>query len=243
MSIVENNTIRLNKYLAEAGVCSRREADRLIEQGRVSVDGRVATLGDRVSDDMEVCVNGQRLSGTNKKIYLAFYKPKGIVCTAEKREKNNVIDYIHYPERITYSGRLDKESEGLLILTNDGELIDAMMRARNHHEKEYEVVVNKEVTDSFLYQLSKGVYLEELDTTTRRCKTERIDQKSFRIVLTQGLNRQIRRMCETFGYRVRALKRVRVMNITLEGLQVGSYRKLTSEEVEKLWKMCEGDRT
>nr|MCR5234421.1 pseudouridine synthase [Lachnospiraceae bacterium] len=212
---MEEQGIRINKYLAQCGICSRRGADELIEKGAVTVDGVRAENGMKVTPDTKVCVNGVAVNGVDDKVYLAFNKPRGIVCTSEKMEENNVIDYLDYPVRITYSGRLDKDSEGLLIMTNDGDLIDAMMRARNEHEKEYVVTVNKSATEAFLYGLSKGVYLEELDVKTRPCKVERISDNSFSIVLTQGINRQIRRMCEAFGYRVRKLVRVRVMNIKL----------------------------
>ena len=222
--------IRINKYLSEAGVCSRREGDRRIEAGEVTIDGRIAVAGDRVMPGQEVCCGGCIVSPVEKKILIAFHKPVGIVCTAEKREKNNVIDYIHYPERIYPVGRLDKDSEGLLLLTNNGDIVNKMMRAGNYHEKEYLVTVNRPVTDSFLRGLAGGVPLVELGVTTRKCRVERVGKKQFRIVLTQGLNRQIRRMCEYFGYRVERLVRVRIMNIELGDLPVGKYRDVTDEE-------------
>ncbi len=231
---MEEQGIRINKYLAQCGVCSRRGADELIEKGAVTVDGVRAENGMKVTPDMQVCVNGVPVNGVEDKVYLAFNKPRGIVCTSEKMEENNVINYLDYPVRITYSGRLDKDSEGLLIMTNDGDLIDAMMRARNEHEKEYVVTVNKPATEAFLYGLSKGVYLEELDIKTRPCKVERISDNSFSIVLTQGINRQIRRMCEAFGYRVRKLVRVRVMNIKLGSIETGKYRELDPKEINEL---------
>ncbi len=227
-------TIRINKYLAECGISSRRGADLLIEQGRVSVNGKPAENGMQVSSDMEIKVDGNPIKSKDEKIYLAFNKPRGIVCTSEKREERNVIDYINYPKRITYCGRLDKDSEGLLIMTNDGDLIDSMMRSRNNHEKEYIVDVDKVLTAAFLYKLSKGVYLKDIGVTTKKCKVDYIDEKTFRIILTQGLNRQIRRMCEIFGYRVKKLKRVRIMGVNLGDLEVGKYRELTKEEVELL---------
>ena len=228
--------IRINKYLAECGVCSRRGADDLIAAGRVLVDGVPAENGMKITPGMKISVDGRQVGSIEEKVYIAFNKPRGIVCTSEKMEENNVIDYLKFDKRITYAGRLDKDSEGLLIMTNDGDLIDSMMRARNKHEKEYIVTVNKQVTDTFLYGMSKGVYLEELDVTTRRCQVERIDDRTFKIILTQGINRQIRRMCEAFGYRVRKLVRVRVMNVLLGELESGQYRELTAQEIEGLRK-------
>lgn len=231
---MENTGIRINKFLSEAGVCSRREADRQIEDGNVTIDGKVALPGSRVIPSQKVCYKGQPVTKEEEMILLAFHKPAGIVCTAEKREKDNVVDYIHYPKRIYPIGRLDKDSEGLLLLTNNGEIVNKMMRAGNMHEKEYIVTVNKPVTDSFLRGLAGGVPLVELNTTTRKCKVEKIGKKQFRIILTQGLNRQIRRMCEYFGYRVEKLVRIRIMNIKLGDLPVGTYRKVTAKEYEKL---------
>ncbi len=230
--------IRINKYLAECGVCSRRGADELINKGLVTVDGNKAERGMKIFPGSEVRVNGQVISGMDDKIYLAFNKPKGIVCTSEKMEENNVIDYLDYPKRITYSGRLDKDSQGLLIMTNDGDLIDAMMRSRNDHEKEYIVTVDKTITDAILYRMSKGVFLEDLEVTTKKCKITRVTDNSFSIILTQGLNRQIRRMCQAFGYRVRKLVRIRVMNVKLGDLPVGKYRELTDSEIFTLKKSC-----
>ena len=235
---MDNKGIRINKYLAECGVCSRRGADELIAGGLVTVDGKPAENGMKITPGMRVEVRGKEVSGIDKKVYLAFNKPRGVVCTAMKADERNVIDYLDFPVRVTYCGRLDKDSEGLLIMTNDGDLIDAMMRSRNGHEKEYRVTVNKTATDAFLYQMGKGVYLEELDVTTKKCSVERISDNSFTIILTQGLNRQIRKMCESFGYRVRKLVRVRVMNIELGNLATGKYRELTEDEVRKLKKGC-----
>ncbi len=232
--MIENSGIRINKYIADAGICSRREADRLIQEGRVCVNGDSAQNGTRVQPGMEVTVNGNSISRDIKKVYLAFHKPKGIVCTSEKREKNNIINFLHYPVRITYCGRLDKDSEGLLIMTNDGDIINGMMRAANRHEKEYLVTVDRPVTKEFVSELQKGVYLEGLDTTTRSCSAQILSDRVFRIILTQGLNRQIRRMCEHFGYQVERLIRVRVMNIVLDGLPCGTYRELTEKEIEEL---------
>lgn len=226
--------VRINKFLSEAGVCSRREADRQIEAGHVTIDGRVAKMGDKVTGKQEVCYCGKTVTKEKEMILIALNKPAGIVCTAEKREKNNVIDYLNYPKRIYPIGRLDKDSEGLLLLTNNGEIVNKMMRSGNMHEKEYIVTVNRPVTDAFLHGMANGVPLIELQTTTRKCKVERIGKKQFRIVLTQGLNRQIRRMCEYFGYRVQKLVRVRIMNIELGDLKEGTYRDVTPEEYKRL---------
>ena len=231
---MEENGVRINKYLSEAGVCSRREADRQIEAGNVAIDGEIAQTGSKVMFGQTVCFKGKPVKKEGEMILIAFHKPVGIVCTAEKREKNNVIDYINYPKRIYPIGRLDKESEGLLLLTNNGDIVNKMMRAGNMHEKEYIVTVNKPVTDSFLHGMANGVPLVDLNTMPRKCKVERIGKKQFRIILTQGLNRQIRRMCEYFGYRVEKLVRVRIMNIELGNLKSGTYRDVTSEEYQKL---------
>ena len=231
---MENTGVRINKFLSEAGVCSRREADRQIEDGNVTIDGKVALTGSRVLLGQKVCYMGRPVTKEEEMILLAFHKPAGIVCTAEKREKDNVVDFIHYPKRIYPIGRLDKDSEGLLLLTNNGEIVNKMMRAGNMHEKEYLVTVNKPITDSFLRGLAGGVPLVELNTTTRKCKVEKVGRKQFRIILTQGLNRQIRRMCEYFGYRVEKLVRTRIMNIKLGDLPVGTYREVTEKEYEKL---------
>lgn len=236
-SYMENAGVRINKFLSEAGVCSRREADRQIEAGNVTIDGVVATTGSKVLSGQTVCYMGKPVTKEEEMILLAFHKPVGIVCTAEKREKNNVIDYINYPKRIYPVGRLDKDSEGLLLLTNNGEIVNKMMRSGNMHEKEYIVTVNKPVTDTFLRGLSGGVPLVELNTTTRKCYVERVGKKQFKIILTQGLNRQIRRMCEYFGYRVEKLVRVRIMNIELGDLKAGTYREVTAEEYKQLQRL------
>ena len=234
----ENQTgIRINKYLSEAGVCSRRAADREIENGNVMIDGRRAVNGDRVLPGMCVVFCGKEVHPETQEIMIAFHKPTGIVCTAEKREKNNIIDYIHYPKRIYPVGRLDKDSEGLILLTNQGELVNKMMRAGNYHEKEYVVTVNQKITSEFLERMRGGLYLEELDVHTRPCKVTKVNEHTFRIILTQGYNRQIRRMCETCGYRVKRLVRTRVMNIVLGDLKPGTYRELTSEEMRELKQM------
>lgn len=231
---MKEETIRLNKFLAEAGVCSRREADRYIEQGLVEVDGKTADLGMCVKETQHVVFQGKEIKRKQEKVLLAFYKPKGIVCTAEKREKNNIIDYINYPERIYYAGRLDKDSEGLIILTNYGDMVNKMMRSANDHEKEYVVKVNKKLTDEFLKGMAGRVPLEEIDAVTKPSKVKKVDDYTFKIILTQGLNRQIRRMCEYFGYRVVALKRIRVMNIRLGDLKRGEYREITGAELAEL---------
>lgn len=225
-------SIRLNKYLSEAGYCSRREADRLIEEGKVFVDGNKAIMGMRVDDTNLIRVNGKTISNKEKPVIIALNKPRGIVCTAQKKEKYNIIDFVNYKTRIYPVGRLDKESEGLILLTNMGDLVNKIMRAGNYHEKEYIVTVDKVVTKEFLKKMSEGVPI--LDTVTRKCKVEKIDDYCFRIILTQGLNRQIRRMCEHFNYNVKKLVRVRIMNIKLGDLPVGKYRELTSGELEKL---------
>jgi 23S rRNA pseudouridine2604 synthase len=239
---MENNGVRINKFLSEAGVCSRREADRKIEAGQVTIDGTVASPGDRVLAGQEVLVDGVRVQKEEKRVLLALYKPAGIVCTAEKREKNNVIDFLHYPMRVYPVGRLDKESEGLLLLTNNGDIVNKMMRAGNYHEKEYIVTVNKPVSEPFLRGMAGGVPLVELGATTRKCRVEKIASRKFRIVLTQGLNRQIRRMCEYFGYRVEKLVRVRVMNIELGDLAPGAYREVTAAEYAELQKLIRNSK-
>ena len=231
--------MRLNKYLSDAGVCSRREADRRIENGEIAINDRVAVTGDRVMPFDTVYVNGRPVQKEEEMILLALNKPVGIVCTAEKMEKNNVIDFLKYPKRVYPIGRLDKDSEGLLLLTNNGEIVNKIMRAGNMHEKEYIVTVNKPVTDSFVRGLAGGVPLVELGTTTRKCRVEKIGNRKIRIVLTQGLNRQIRRMCEYFGYRVEKLERVRIMNICLGDLKTGEYRKVTKEEYDNLLKLIQ----
>lgn len=228
--------IRLNKYLAQCGVCSRREADKLIEAGKVLVDGGVAVMGQTVSGTEKIQVGKKVISGPKQNVVLAYYKPVGVTCTEkDEHAKVKITDVIDYPVRVTYAGRLDRDSEGLLLLTNDGDLINAVMRGANLHEKEYVVKVNKEITDDFLSKMGAGVYLKELDVTTRQCEVSRIGKYTFRIILTQGLNRQIRRMCQELGYQVVNLKRVRIMNIFLDDLKVGAYREVAGEELEKLY--------
>ncbi len=228
--------VRLNKYLAQCGVCSRREADKLIEQGRVQVNGRIAVAGQQVNEADEIKVNKRVLQGRSKTVVLAYYKPVGVTCTEKDRHaEKKLTDVIKYPVRVTYAGRLDRDSEGLLLLTNDGELIDAMMRGANRHEKEYLVKVDKEITPDFLSEMSGGIYLKDLDLTTRECVLEKIGKFTFKIILTQGVNRQIRRMCQACGYQVKSLKRVRVMNIMLGKLNPGEYVEVTGEELRILY--------
>lgn len=230
---------RLNKYLASCGICSRRDADKLIEQEVVTVNGQIAVPGMKVTAQDEVCVRGKKVAGRDKTVVLAYYKPVGVVCTErDVHAKKIVVDEIQYPVRVTYAGRLDKDSEGLLLMTNDGTLIDAMMRGANRHEKEYIVKVSKDWTDEALSNMRGGVYLDELEVTTRPCEIEKLGPKTIRMVLTQGLNRQIRRMCKTQGYEVVSLKRTRVINIELDGLKSGEYRELTQEEIESLYEKC-----
>ena len=226
---------RLNKYLSEVGYCSRREADRLIDAGRVTVNGQVPELGLKVSSKDAIKVDGKSISGPKEDfVYLAFNKPVGIVCTTDTRvEKDNIIDFINYPKRIFPIGRLDKPSEGLIFLTDDGDIVNKILRASNHHEKEYIVTVDKTISQTFISRMSSGVPLEELGKTTRPCQVEKIDPTTFKIILTQGLNRQIRRMCEYLGYEVQSLKRIRIMNISLD-VPVGTYREFTKEELTDL---------
>jgi 23S rRNA pseudouridine2604 synthase len=225
--------VRINKYLSEIGFCSRRAADKLIEQGRITVNGKPVEMGMKVSPQDQVAVDGEQVGKkTEKPVYIAFNKPVGIVCTTDtKVEKDNIIDYINYPSRIFPIGRLDKPSEGLIFLTNDGDIVNKILRAHNNHEKEYVVTVNKPITKSFVDKMGKGVPI--LDTLTRPCVVKQTHERKFRIILTQGLNRQIRRMCEYLGYRVVRLKRVRIMNVTLD-IGKGKWRGLTSKELAEI---------
>lgn len=225
-------TKRINKYLSETGYCSRRQADTLVSENRVTINGKPAEMGAQVSDQDVIEVDGKPIrKRQNDFVYLAFNKPVGIECTTNTKVKDNVVDYINYPERIFPIGRLDKDSEGLLLLTNDGDIVNKILRARNNHEKEYIVKVDKPVNDRFITRMSLGVPI--LDTMTKKCKVEKINAYTFKIVLTQGLNRQIRRMCEHLGYEVKALKRVRIINITLD-VPLGKYRKLSDKEMNEL---------
>ena len=231
--------VRLNKYLAHAGICSRREADRLIESGSVLVNGIVPSTGSQVCEKDTITVDGKVVQGREKRVVLAYYKPVGITCTErDPHAKKTIAQAVKYPIRVTYAGRLDQDSEGLLLLTNDGDLIQGMMRGANRHEKEYIVKTDKEVAESFLDQMGQGIFLKELGQTTRPCTVEKIGKYTFRIVLTQGLNRQIRRMCEACGYRVRSLKRIRVMHVLLEDLKPGEYRELGQEDIDRLYRDC-----
>lgn len=234
---MEENLTRINKFLSETGFCSRREADKLIEQGRVTINGVVPEMGTKISPNDEVRVNGKLVrEKREKRIYLAFHKPPGIECTTNLEVRDNIVDYINYPERIFPIGRLDKASEGLIFMTNDGDIVNKILRARNNHEKEYIVTVNRPITDRFIERMANGIPI--LDTVTRKCKVEQISKYVFRIILTQGLNRQIRRMCEFLDYEVTALKRTRIINISLD-IPLGRYRDLTEVEINELNKLIE----
>lgn len=229
---MDQEGIRINKFLSEVGYCSRREADKLLEQGRITINGKVPELGTKVLPTDEVRVNGELVSEKEEpKIYLAVNKPAGIECTTNQSVRGNIVDFINYPERIFPVGRLDKDSEGLIIMTNDGDIVNKILRARNNHEKEYIVTVDKTITDRFIQRMSAGVPI--LDTVTKECRVEKISSTTFRIFLTQGLNRQIRRMCEYFDYTVVALKRIRIINISLD-VPVGKYRDITKAEMDEL---------
>ena len=237
--------MRINKWLSSMGICSRREADRLISEGKVKVNGEAASLGQEISGEEDIELNGKCISGEGEKrekpkeVLLAYYKPRGVICTTgEKDRGKNVIEDIHYPERIYPIGRLDKDSEGLLLLTNQGELVNQINKSRSEKEKEYIVTVEEDITKHFLREMSEGVYLKELDRTTKPClvfQEENIPvaqrKRQFHIILTEGLNRQIRRMCATLGYRVKRLKRVRIMDLTVDGLKPGEYREIRKEEL------------
>lgn len=233
--------VRINKYIADSGLCSRRSADKLIEEKRVMVNGEIAQSGMKVTEDDEILVDGKTVKGADSKVYLLFNKPVGIVCTSDKKEKQNIIDFINYKTRIMYAGRLDKDSEGLMLMTNDGDLIDSLMRAKNKHEKEYIVKVKEPIDKNFIYEIRNGVFLEELNVTTRKCKASLIDQNTFRITITEGLNRQIRRMCMACDKTVISLKRVRIANLKLDDLKVGKYRNLTKEELREMFKEIKGE--
>ena len=225
-------TKRLNKAISETGYCSRRAADKLIEEGSVTVNGKHPELGTKVTADDTICVNGKVITKKVDNIYLAFHKPIGITCTTERQINGNIIDYINYPERIFPIGRLDKPSEGLIFMTNDGDIVNKILRSKNSHEKEYIVSVNKNITADFIAKMGSGIPV--LDTITDKCKVKKINDTTFNIVLTQGLNRQIRRMCSYLGYDVQTLKRVRIMNISLGKLKIGEYRDFTKDEFKEL---------
>lgn len=229
--------IRLNKYIADAGYCSRREADQWIEDGRVKIDGRVGTLGDRVLPGMKVTVSGEKVRPKRKNVYIALNKPVGIVCTTDMREKANVVSFVDHDERIYPIGRLDKDSEGLLLMTSDGDIVNRILRAAGRHEKEYQVTVDKPITQEFVQKMQAGVKI--LGTVTLPCRLYKTGERAFTIILTQGLNRQIRRMCEALGYRVRTLKRVRIMNIHLGSLKTGQWRNLTPGEMKELMRQLD----
>ena len=234
----ERQGVRLNKFIADSGVCSRREADRRIQEGRVRIDGRIGTLGDQVLPGMAVTLDGKPVSSAGEKVYLMLNKPRGIVCTTDPREPMNVVDYVNHPARVYPVGRLDKDSEGLLLLTSDGDIVNKLLRAAGGHEKEYEVEVDRPLTREFMESMMRGVPI--LDTVTLPCKLRRTGARSFNLVLVQGLNRQIRRMCEALGYNVIKLRRVRINNIRLGNLQPGQWRELTPGELAGLLKSIEG---
>jgi 23S rRNA pseudouridine2604 synthase len=234
---MEENLTRINKFLSETGYCSRREADKLLDEGRITINGVVPEMGTKVSHRDEVRVDGKLVrEKTEKPVYLAFNKPVGIECTTNLDVRYNIVDFINYPKRIFPIGRLDKASEGLIFMTNDGDIVNKILRARNNHEKEYTVTVNKLITDRFIQKMSNGIPI--LDTVTKKCKVEQISKTTFKIVLTQGLNRQIRRMCEYLGYEVTSLKRIRIINISLD-VPVGRYRDLTDAEITELNNLIE----
>lgn len=230
-----NDTIRLNKAISDTGFCSRREADKIIEQGRVTLNGRKGVLGDRVGPNDVVKVDGRRIGNVQETVYLAFNKPRGVTSTTELHIKENIISYINYPQRIFPVGRLDKDSEGLIFLTSDGNIVNKILRAGNNHEKEYIVTVDKPITATFIKKMGNGIPI--LDTVTAKCFVEQINTNVFRIILTQGLNRQIRRMCEYLGYEVTKLKRIRIMNIRLDGIKLGEWRYFTEAELKEMHRL------
>lgn len=226
---------RLNKFIRETGVCSRREADKYIEEGRVTVNGKTPELGTKVSVDDDVRIDGNPINKKEAAIYIAFNKPAGIICTTERDIKHNIIDYINYPTRIFPIGRLDRASEGLIFLTNDGDIVNKILRAGNNHEKEYLVTVDKSITETFIRRMGNGIPI--LETVTKKCFVEQTGKFQFRIILTQGMNRQIRKMCSFLEYEVKSLRRFRIMNITLEGLKEGSWREFSKQEIETVEKL------
>ncbi|HYE12353.1 MAG TPA: 23S rRNA pseudouridine(2604) synthase RluF [Patescibacteria group bacterium] len=232
---VQKNPMRINKFISEKGICSRREADKLIEQKRVTINGNIAQIGSVVDIGDEIKIDNKLLKPREDFVYLALNKPVGIVSTTDTREKDNIVDFMNYPKRIFPIGRLDKDSEGLILLTSDGDIVNKILRAGNNHEKEYIVRVDKPITQGFINGMSNGVKI--LGTITKKCKVELLSKYTFRIILTEGMNRQIRRMCEVFGYQVLKLKRIRIMNIHLEDMPTGAWRYLTSKEMQDLNKL------
>jgi len=237
---MEQEHISLNKYISETGLCSRRDADKLIEAGRVKINETIARKGNRVSSSDKVYLDNELITKTVETVYIAFHKPVGVVCTTDERDPDNIIDHIHYKERIFPIGRLDKMSQGLILLTNDGDIVNKILRAGNYHEKEYVVTVNKPIDSAFIKTMSTGVPI--LETVTRPCKVMKLDDFTFNIILTQGLNRQIRRMCEYLGYHVKSLTRVRIMDITLDGIAYDTWRYLTESEVTWLMELVKNSR-
>ncbi|MBP6334177.1 MAG: 23S rRNA pseudouridine(2604) synthase RluF [Bacteroidia bacterium] len=229
---MENKTTRLNKFISETGYCSRREADRLITEGKVTVNGTIPELGTKVNADDLVVIDGKTLSVPGEFLYFAFHKPVGVICTTETNVRDNIIDYINYSKRIFPVGRLDRASEGLIFMTNDGDIVNKILRAGNNHEKEYIVTVDKPISAKFITEMSNGIPI--LDTITKNCFVEKTGKNEFRIILTQGMNRQIRRMCDYLDFHVQRLIRTRIMNVTLEGLEPGKLRELTKEEMQKI---------
>lgn len=228
------DSIRINKAISDSGYCSRRQADALIEQGRVTLNEKIISLGDRAMPDDIIRVDGKEIKGNDSYVYIALNKPIGITCTTDRRIEGNVVDFINHKERIFHVGRLDKPSEGLLLMTNDGDIVNKILRAGNEHEKEYIVKVNRPITEEFIRRMENGIPLHELETITKKCKVKRISRFAFNIILVQGLNRQIRRMCEYLGYEVLELKRIRIMNIEIGDLPTGKWRNLTSDELQGL---------
>lgn len=235
-----NEEIRLNKYISESGFCSRREADKLIEKGLVYINNKKAEIGAKVTSNDIVKINNKIIKPKKKRVYIAFNKPVGITCTTERHIKGNIIDYINYPERIFHIGRLDKPSQGLIFLTNDGDIVNKILRAGNNHEKEYIVSVDKPITKDFIHSMSSGVPI--LDTITKKCEVIKMGKCTFKIILTQGLNRQIRRMCEYLGYSVTSLKRIRIMNVSLANLPTGKWRYLTEDEIKLILSLTESSK-
>lgn len=235
MESINENSVNLNKYISSTGICSRREAEKLIIDGRVTINGKPTQLGNRVTEGDIVKINGKLLKAKPKTLYIAFNKPIGIVCTTDLKERKNIIKFINHPERLFPIGRLDKPSEGLIFLTNDGDIVNKILRAGNNHEKEYIVTVTQKITDDFIQRMSSGIPI--LGTLTKKCKVEKLTDFTFKIILTQGLNRQIRRMCDYLNYEVTKLKRIRIMNVNLGALKVGEWRELTSEEMQLINKM------